>query len=379
MTRIYYVEDDENIATLVKTYLMQKGYTVSIFSTISEAQKALECHLPDLILVDWNMPDGKGDALCEWIRERWMQLPIIFLTVRNDTCDIVSGFKNGADDFIVKPFELEVLYSRIAAILRRAGNVSEQYLTCEGISIDKNRMSVFCQEEEITVSQSEYQLLLLLIREMIGNYFNREGFEVINAENGKEGLALAREKSFSVILLDIMMPQMGGYEMLAELRKFSDTPVILLTARGEQMSKIKGFTKGCDDYVVKPFDFAELSLRIQAILKRTVSIQKKQEQTILTVRDLTINLEEHTVFRGDEEIVLTQKEYEILCVLASNKGRVYSTRMLYELIWECPFLENDKSVITHMRNLREKIGDKVKDGTYIKTIWGAGYKIEKEN
>lgn len=163
MTRIYYVEDDENIATLVKTYLMQKGYTVSIFSTISEAQKALECHLPDLILVDWNMPDGKGDALCEWIRERWMQLPIIFLTVRNDTCDIVLGFKNGADDFIVKPFELEVLYSRIAAILRRAGNVSEQYLTCEGISIDKNRMSVFCQEEEINVSQSEYQLLLLLM------------------------------------------------------------------------------------------------------------------------------------------------------------------------------------------------------------------------
>ena len=216
------------------------------------------------------------------------------------------------------------------------------------------------------------------IRDMIANYFGREGYEISTAENGREGLKLAREKTFSVILLDVMMPQMGGYEMLSELRTFSDMPVILLTAKGEQMSKIKGFTKGCDDYVVKPFDFAELSLRIQVILKRTAGLSKEKDN-LLTVRDLRINQEEHTIFRGDEEIVLTQKEYEILCVLASHKGRVYSTKMLYELIWDSPFLENDKSVITHMRNLREKIGDKVKDGTYIKTIWGAGYKIEKEN
>ena len=216
------------------------------------------------------------------------------------------------------------------------------------------------------------------IREMIGKYFIREGYEVICACNGKEGIELARRNQFSIIILDIMMPQMDGYTMLTQLRMFCDTPVILLTAKVEQMSKIKGFTKGCDDYIVKPFDFAELSLRIQAILKRTANTQENKENTILRVKDLKINKEEHSVYKDKKELILTPKEYEILCTLASNKGRVYSSKMLYELIWKESFLENDNSVITHMRNLREKIGDKVKEGQYIKTIWGTGYKIEKD-
>lgn len=163
MTEIYYVEDDNHIADIVKEYLEQKKYSVFIFSTIAEAKAALENRMPDIVLIDWNMPDGKGDSLCRWMRTKWDTLPIIFLTVRNDTSDIVSGFSNGADDFIVKPFELEVLHSRITALLRRAGNVSEQYLSCGSVSIDKDRMMVFCQGEEIGVSRAEYQLLLLLM------------------------------------------------------------------------------------------------------------------------------------------------------------------------------------------------------------------------
>ncbi len=163
MTEVYYVEDDNNIADIVKEYLEQKGYLISVFPTITETKNALENHVPDIVLVDWNMPDGKGDSLCRWMRTKWDTLPVIFLTVRNDTCDIVSGFSNGADDYIVKPFELEVLHSRITALLRRAGNVSEQYLSCGSISIDKGRMMVLCQGEEIGVSRAEYQLLLLLM------------------------------------------------------------------------------------------------------------------------------------------------------------------------------------------------------------------------
>ena len=163
MTEVYYVEDDENIADIVKEYLDQKGYSVSVFPAIAEAKDALVNHMPDIVLVDWNMPDGKGDSLCRWVRRKWDRLPVIFLTVRNDTCDIVSGFNNGADDYIVKPFELEVLHSRMTALLRRAGNVSEQYLSCGSISIDKGRMMVLCQGEEISVSRAEYQLLLLLM------------------------------------------------------------------------------------------------------------------------------------------------------------------------------------------------------------------------
>ena len=163
MTEVYYVEDDKNIADIVKEYLGQKGYIVSIFPTITEAKCALENHIPDIVLVDWNMPDGKGDSFCQWVRTKWIELPIIFLTVRNDTCDIVSGFSNGADDYVVKPFELEVLHSRIRALLRRAGNVSGQYLSCGSVAIDKSRMIVLHKGEEISVSQTEYQLLLLLM------------------------------------------------------------------------------------------------------------------------------------------------------------------------------------------------------------------------
>ena len=123
MIDIYYVEDDENIARIVKEYLEQRSCRVSVFHTIAAAQKAFEGHVPAAALVDWNMPDGRGDSLCRWIRSRWKELPLIFLTVRGDSRDIVSGFENGADDYVVKPFELEVLYSRVRALLRRAGNV----------------------------------------------------------------------------------------------------------------------------------------------------------------------------------------------------------------------------------------------------------------
>lgn len=163
MTEIYYIEDDKNIADIVKKYLEQKDYHVIVFSTLKGARSALEKNIPRLILVDWNMPDGEGITLCKWIRSKWKELPIIFLTVRNDTYDVVSGFKSGADDYIVKPFELEILHSRILALLRRTENVSGQYLTCGSISIDKNRMIVFLEDKEIGVSQAEYQLLLLLM------------------------------------------------------------------------------------------------------------------------------------------------------------------------------------------------------------------------
>ena len=163
MIEIYYIEDDENIATAVKEYLSQKGYGVSIFGTLESGKKALEHHIPSIALIDWNMPDGEGNSFCRWIRERWKELPVIFLTVRDDTHDIISGFAYGADDYVTKPFDLEILHSRICALLRRAGNMQSQYLFCGSISIDKNKTAVFCDKKEITVSQTEYQLLQLLM------------------------------------------------------------------------------------------------------------------------------------------------------------------------------------------------------------------------
>ena len=164
MIELFYVEDDPQIADTVKVYLEQKGIRVGICSTLEQARKTLETQIPSLVLLDWNMPDGAGDALCRWIRNRWKELPVIFLTVRGDTQDIVDGFQAGADDYVVKPFELEVLYSRIQALLRRSGNKEETYLSCNGIVIDRKRQVVTCHSEEIALSPSEYQLLLYLMQ-----------------------------------------------------------------------------------------------------------------------------------------------------------------------------------------------------------------------
>ena len=173
MIELFYVEDDPQIADTVKGYLEQKGIWVRICSTLEQARKTLETQIPSLVLLDWNMPDGAGDALCRWIRNRWKELPVIFLTVRGDTQDIVDGFQAGADDYVVKPFELEVLYSRIQALLRRSGNKEETYLSCNGIVIDRKRQVVTCHSEEIALSPSEYQLLLYLMQHK-GRTVNRE-------------------------------------------------------------------------------------------------------------------------------------------------------------------------------------------------------------
>lgn len=161
---VFYVEDDDNIAHTVRRYLEQQNLRVTVFSTIRDVKKALNNHRPAVILLDWNMPDGHGETLCQWIRMKWKDLPVIFLTVRGDSRDIVSGFQNGADDYVVKPFELEVLYSRICALLRRMGDVSKEYLSCDHISIDRKRVMVFYDGEEISLSPSEYQLLLYLMQ-----------------------------------------------------------------------------------------------------------------------------------------------------------------------------------------------------------------------
>ncbi len=164
MVELFYAEDDPDIAGAVKEYLEQRNFKVVIYRRITEVRQALEKHVPAIVLLDWNMPDGSGESLCRWIRNRWKELPVIFLTVRGDSPDIVSGFQNGADDYVVKPFELSVLYARIQAVLRRTGNAAKKYLSCDGIQVDVSRREVSCGAEEIDLSVSEYELLLYLLQ-----------------------------------------------------------------------------------------------------------------------------------------------------------------------------------------------------------------------
>lgn len=164
MTEIYYAEDDPGIAGIVREYLERKQIKVSVYGTLADLRQALTERLPAMVLLDWNMPDGRGDGLCRWIRRNWKELPVIFLTVRGDSPDIVAGFDSGADDYVVKPFALEVLYSRVQALFRRSGDVSGQYLSCGEIAMDLKRMRVTCGPEEIVLSAVEYQVLLCLMR-----------------------------------------------------------------------------------------------------------------------------------------------------------------------------------------------------------------------
>lgn len=160
---IYYIEDDGGIAERVAFFLRRKGFEVITAATVAEGKQLLGKGLPSVVLVDWNLPDGSGEELCRWIRGKWPMLPVIFLTVRGDTRDIVDGFQKGADDYLVKPFELEVLYSRICALLRRAGKAGGGYLVCGPVSMDKNQMKVFLNKEEISLGALEYQLLEALL------------------------------------------------------------------------------------------------------------------------------------------------------------------------------------------------------------------------
>lgn len=185
MKKLYYAEDDITIARSVQEYLHQQDYSTEIFPTIGQTKQALEKNVPDLLLVDWNMPDGSGDELCRWGRNRWEKLPILFLTVRGDARDVVSGFENGADDYVTKPFDLEILASRIRALLRRSDmagqNPKEEecVLHCGQITLDEGKTAVFCGQEEVHLSRTEYGILLILMKNRGGTVTRRQLLEQV--------------------------------------------------------------------------------------------------------------------------------------------------------------------------------------------------------
>jgi len=181
---IFYIEDDVRIAQAVKEYFEQLNYKVTVFPMIEEAKKTMLKFTPVVVLIDWNMPDGQGDDLCRWIRSKWEELPIIFLTARSDNHYIVSGFQNGADDYVVKPFSLEVLHSRILAILRRSTKKEEYRLFCDEITLDKEKLLVFYKQEEVMLSSPEYQLLLTLMENKGKTITRKQLLEQIWDNNG---------------------------------------------------------------------------------------------------------------------------------------------------------------------------------------------------
>lgn len=217
------------------------------------------------------------------------------------------------------------------------------------------------------------------IRDAIEIYLRGEKLNVIKAEDGLEALDILEGKQIHLIILDIMMPKLDGIKTCLKIRESKNIPIIMLSAKGEDYDKILGLNVGADDYITKPFNNLELVARVKSQLRRYEKPLSIEESSVIKVKDLEIDtlLKKITV-RG-EEIKATATEYKILLLLASNLGRVFSIKEIYEKVWEEPFYKSENTVTVHIRRIREKIELNTKEPEYIKVVWGIGYKIEKEN
>lgn len=203
-----------------------------------------------------------------------------------------------------------------------------------------------------------------------------DGMEVDAAYDGEEALGKIREKNYDMVLLDVMLPKMSGMDVCQAVREFSDVPIIMLTAKGEDMDKILAFDNGVDDYLTKPFNILEVKARIKAILRRNQKNQREPESNApLSAGDLSLDIESRRVMLGEREINLTAKEFDILVLLMKNPNKVFSREQLLSAIWENKANEagDVRTVDVHMRRLREKIEPSPSAPRYVHTKWGVGY------
>ncbi|HZK39342.1 MAG TPA: response regulator transcription factor [Clostridia bacterium] len=213
------------------------------------------------------------------------------------------------------------------------------------------------------------------IRSILEEYAKKEGYTTNVASDGLEALELFNKTSPDIVLLDVMMPKMDGFEVCREIRKTSTTPVIMITARGEDFEKIMGLDIGADDYMVKPFSPGEVMARVRAILRRMTNEYTEKAQSI-SLDKLTVNLDDYTVTVDDVDVSLTKKEIELLWTFATNKNKVFSRENLLNSLWGYDYFGDSRTVDSHIKRLRAKLDEFEHPNWEIKTIWGVGYKFE---
>ena len=201
----------------------------------------------------------------------------------------------------------------------------------------------------------------------------QDGMEVDCAYDGEEALTMAREHEYDMILLDIMLPKMDGIQVCQQIREFSSVPIIMLTAKGEDMDKILGLEYGADDYITKPFNILEVKARIKAIMRRTSKKKEPAGSPVLIKGNMKIDCDSRRVFIGEREINLTAKEFDVLELLAMNPNKVYSRENLLNLVWGYDYPGDARTVDVHIRRLREKIEMNPSEPKYVHTKWGVGY------
>ena len=202
----------------------------------------------------------------------------------------------------------------------------------------------------------------------------QDGMEVTCAYDGEEALTFAREQQFDIILLDIMLPKLSGFEVCQQIREFSNVPIIMLTAKGDDMDKILGLEYGADDYITKPFNILEVKARIKAIIRRTAKQEKKADTAgRIQAGDMTIERDNRRVYIEGREINLTAKEFDVLELLATHPNQVYSREKLLTMVWGADYPGDARTVDVHIRRLREKVETNSSEPKYVHTKWGVCY------
>lgn len=219
------------------------------------------------------------------------------------------------------------------------------------------------------------------IRNLIAIYLKNEGYDILEASDGEEGLSLLKKHKVHLIVLDIMMPNVDGIEMCMKVREIAEMPIIMLSAKSQDMDKIVGLSIGADDYVTKPFNPLELIARIKSQLRRYIKMNRldSMNESEIEIGDLRINTDTHEVIVNNEKVKLTPREFSILEFLARNQGIVMSAEQIYEKVWKEEAIQSENTVMVHIRKIRERIETNPRNPQYIKTVWGVGYKIEKDH
>lgn len=223
------------------------------------------------------------------------------------------------------------------------------------------------------------------IRDLIDIYLKGEGYKTLKAEDGEEALEVLSSNEVDLIILDVMMPKLNGIEACLKIREEREMPIIMLSAKSEDIDKILGLNTGADDYLTKPFNPLELVARVKSQLRRYRRFSDKAKDgqveevkdSLLEIEDIIINLDTHEVFKDGELKRFTPIEFDILVLLSKNRGKVFSIENIYSSVWKQEFMQSDNTVMVHIRKIREKIEEDSRNPKFIKTVWGVGYKIDR--
>lgn len=219
------------------------------------------------------------------------------------------------------------------------------------------------------------------IRELLKKYLERELYQVDLASNGEEALCLFQKNNYHLVLLDLMLPKFDGIEVCRRIRNQSNIPILMLTAKDQEFDKVLGLSIGADDYITKPFSINEVMARVKAQIRRFLISGNESladSTQLIKFKDLTIDLKRYSVFKNEKAISLTAKEFELLKFLASHPEQVFTKNQLFRNVWEHDYLEDDNTVMVHIRKLRMKIETDPSNPLFIQTVWGIGYKFAGE-